>query len=117
MSQNPFEEHQEFWASLLALDDSAETAEVVNALVDRAVKDPLATPPRQDGVRVIRSPKTEKNGRTFRALRLAYTAVLPREAEVGIAEEVAVVLLQVTPYDEATETREAWMRDERKQQQ
>jgi len=114
MSQlNPFEEIQEFWASLLALDDSEETAVIVNWLVDRAVSDPFAAPPNQKGVRVIKSPRAEKGDRTFAGLRLAYTAVPRPGAELGQRDEVDVVLLQVTPYDEATENREAWMRDER----
>src|SRR5437764_12770438 len=114
MSQsNPFEAHHEFWASLLELDDSEETAVVVNWLVGRAVNDPLAAPPNQDGVRVIRSPRAEKGKQTFPALRLAYAAVARPGATPGDSEGVAVVLLQVTPYDEATETREGWMQDER----
>jgi hypothetical protein len=110
MSQiNPFEEHHEFWASFVDLDGSDETASVVSDLVGRAVRDPLGATVNPDGIRVLKSPQAEKEGRTYRALRLAYTVVSRPGAHRATQAQDTVVLLQVTPYDEASEGREGLM--------
>lgn len=105
----PFDEHPEFWSSYEALDQTAETAEVVNRLVDRAVRDPFGAFPNQDRVRVIKEPSSEKNGRTFQALRLAYTIGTRPGLTAADPEDEVVVLLQVRVYDEAAAARDAWL--------
>lgn len=80
------EEHAEFWSSLDLLPATEETASIVNALLDRAVRDPLAASVVGDGVRIIKTPPYQ--GRP--GFRLAYFFDTQRNA---------IVLLQIKDYD------------------
>jgi hypothetical protein len=105
---HPIEEHPEFWSSADALPQTPEHDEVVNTLIDRVARDPLAAYANHDGVRIIKEPSNQKNGRTFPALRLAYS--LGTRPRGDGDEEVVVVLLQVRPYDETADAQEGWLR-------